>query len=82
MTTGENSFCFRLSPCDCTASKEEPGGGSGNAQYLNPLIVSGNKGQVLGPAGIVSRNASRNMRRCVQGEVQLVFSWNKATWTT
>ena len=25
MTTGENSFCFRLSPCDCTASKEELG---------------------------------------------------------
>ena len=59
VTTGEYSFCFRLSPCDCTASKEEPGGGTGNVQYLNPLIVSGNEGQVLGPAGIVSRNASR-----------------------
>ena len=24
MTTGEYNFCFRLSPFDCTASKEEP----------------------------------------------------------
>ena len=47
------------------------------------LIVSGNEDRVLGLAGIVSRNASRNMCGCVQGKVQLVFScWNEATWTT
>ena len=56
---------------------------SENVQYLNPLIVSGNEGRVLGPAGIVFRNASRNIRGRVQSEVQLVFScWNEATWTT
>ena len=37
----------------------------------------------MGPAGIVSRNASRNMNGCVQGEIQLLFScWNEATWPT
>ena len=58
---------------------QEAGEGPGNVEYLNLLTVLGYRvGQ-----GFVSRNASRNTRGCVQGEVLLVpliSCSNKATW--